>query len=209
MLSDIQAAILNSSFASENEKDDALHVFQEAVTAIESWKAHQLQVVNQDKARSDVIDCLSETNVLLIQDWAMKFLPRLYRESQGEWFGKRGISWHVTVALTKRSGDIETQAFIHIVERCAQDSACVTTLMQHVLATLKRENPEIENAFFRQDNTGCYHSANTVLACKNISKQTGISIRRMDFSDPQGGKGPCDRFAATMKNHVRSYINEG
>ena len=140
MLSDFQAAILNSYLASENEKDDALHVFQEAVTAIESWKAHQLRVVNQDKARSDVIDCLSETNVLLIQDWAMKFLPRLYRESQGEWFGKRGISWHVTVALTKRSGDIETQAFIHIVERCAQDSACVTTLMQHVLATLKREN---------------------------------------------------------------------
>ena len=147
MLSDIQAAILNSSFESENEKDDALHVFQEAVTAIESWKAHQLRVVNQDKARSDVVGCLSETNVLLIQDWAMKFLPRLYRESQGEWFGKRGISWHITVALRKRSGEIETQAFIHIVERCAQDSACVTTLMEHVLATLKRKNPEIENAF--------------------------------------------------------------
>ena len=71
MLSGIQAAILNSPFESENEKDDALHVFQEAVTGIESWKAHQLQVVNQDKARSDVIDCLSERNVLLIQDWEM------------------------------------------------------------------------------------------------------------------------------------------
>ena len=81
MLSDIQAAILNSSFESENEKDDVPHVFQEAVTAIESWKAHQLRVVNQDKARSDVVGCLSETNVLLIQDWAIKFLPRLYRES--------------------------------------------------------------------------------------------------------------------------------
>ena len=73
---------MNSSFASENENDDALHVFQEAMTTIESWKAHQLRVVNQDKARSDVIDCLSETKVLLIQDWAMKFLPRLYRESR-------------------------------------------------------------------------------------------------------------------------------
>ena len=91
VLSDIQAAILNNPFESENEQDDALHVFQEAVPAIESWKAHQLRVVNQDKARTDVIDRLSETNVLLIQDWAMKFLPRLYRESQGEWFGKRAF----------------------------------------------------------------------------------------------------------------------
>ena len=81
--------------------------------------------------------------------------------------------------------------------------------MEHGLTTLKRENPEIENAFFGQDNAGCYHCGNAILACKNTSKRTGISIRRMDFSDPQGGKGPCDRFAATMKNHVHSYVNEG
>ena len=208
-LSDVQAAILNCSFETENEKEDALYEFQEAVTAINKWKAHQLRVVNQDGARSDVIDCLSETNILLTQDWAMKFLPRLYRESQGEWFGKRGLSWHITVALRKREEEIATQAFIHIVESCTQESASVVTLMGHVLATLKKENPEIENAFFRSDNAGCYHSASTILACKNISKQTGVSIRRLDFSDPQGGKGPCDRFAATMKNHVRTYINEG
>ena len=31
----------------------------------------------------------------------------------------------------------------------------------------------------------------------------------MDFSDPQGGKGPCDRKAASIKNHMRSYLNSG
>ena len=38
---------------------------------------------------------------------------------------------------------------------------------------------------------------------------TGIHVKRVDFSDPQGGKGPCDRKAATIKAHVRCYINEG
>ena len=38
---------------------------------------------------------------------------------------------------------------------------------------------------------------------------TGISVSRIDFSDPQGGKGPCDRKAATIKAHVRRFINEG
>ena len=37
---------------------------------------------------------------------------------------------------------------------------------------------------------------------------TGIHVKRVDFSDPQGGKGPCDRKAATIKTHVRQYINE-
>ena len=38
---------------------------------------------------------------------------------------------------------------------------------------------------------------------------TGISVRRVDLSDPQGGKGACDRKAATIKAHVRRYVNEG
>ena len=32
---------------------------------------------------------------------------------------------------------------------------------------------------------------------------------RVDFSDPQGGKGAADRLAATCKGHIRAFINEG
>lgn len=139
----------------------------------------------------------------------MKFLLRQYWESQGQWFAKKGFSWHITVAIRKKESEIETQAFVHVVEQCNQDSPCVVMLMEHVLATLKKENPEINRAFYRQDNTGCYHAANTILACKEISKRTGVCVQHLDFSDPQGGKGPCDQFAATMKNYVRAFINEG
>ena len=139
----------------------------------------------------------------------MKFLPRQYRESQGEWFAKKGLSWHITVAIRKKETQIETQAFIHVVEQCNQDSPCLVMLMEHVLATLKKENPEINCAFYRQDNAGCYHAANTIVACTDISKRAGVRIQCLDFSDPQGGKGACGRIAATMKNHVRTFINEG
>jgi hypothetical protein len=39
--------------------------------------------------------------------------------------------------------------------------------------------------------------------------KTGVNVSRVDFSEPQGGKGPCDRKAATIKAHVRRFINEG
>ncbi|CAF4680780.1 unnamed protein product, partial [Didymodactylos carnosus] len=29
-----------------------------------------------------------------------------------------------------------------------------------------------------------------------------------DFSDPQAGKGPCDRMAATIKYNIRRYVDE-
>ena len=63
----------------------------------------------------------------------------------------------ITVGIRKKESEIETQAFMHIVEQCNQDSPCVVMLMEHVLATMKKENPDINCAFYCQDNVGCYH----------------------------------------------------
>ena len=80
--------------------------------------------------------------------------------------------------------------------------------MQDILKTVKQEHSEIKKAYFRQDNAGCYHSSSTVLSCPVISSSTGIEIKRIDVSDPQGGKGAADRLAATCKSHVRTFIKE-
>ena len=48
-----------------------------------------------------VIENLANNQVLIIMDWAMKFLPIGYRETQRDWFGKKGKSWHVSVAVKK------------------------------------------------------------------------------------------------------------
>ena len=36
-------------------------------------------------------------------------------------------------------------------------------------------------------------------ACRLMGAATGIHVQRVNFSDPQGGKGPCDRRAASIK----------
>ena len=80
-------------------------------------------------------------------------------------------------------------------------------MMEHLLRILKAEHPKIESAFFRQDNAGCYYSSITVLVCHAL-EATGVKIKGLDFSDPQGGKGAADRLAATAKSHIRYYANE-
>ena len=81
--------------------------------------------------------------------------------------------------------------------------------MRQTLQGLKKEHPEIQTAFLRQDNARCYHSVTMLAACQHMEDATGIKVQRVDFSDPQCGKGPCDRKAATIKAHVLRYINEG
>ena len=72
---------------------------------MDEWKAHILRAAHQDAAKSDIIDHFTSYQVLLIMDWAMKFLPTSFRETQRDWFGKKGKSWHVTVAITKSNSD--------------------------------------------------------------------------------------------------------
>ena len=139
----------------------------------------------------------------------MKFLPVKYRESQFDWFGKRGISWHISVVTRKNKGRYESQSFVHIVENTSQDSSVLLRITEHTLRSLKEENPAIDTAFLRQDNAGCYHNSAVIASCFLMKFNTGISVHRVDFSDPQGGKGACDRKAATIKAHVCRYVNEG
>ena len=36
-----------------------------------------------------------------------------------------------------------------------------------------------------------------------------VFVKRLDFSEPQCGKGPCDRKAASLKSHMRVHLNQG
>ena len=184
-------------------------MYEQAVKAINAWKAHQLRSVQQDKARIDALKCLDKTIVLITEDWAMKFLPQKYRETQADWFAKRGISWHISIVARKIGGVLQHQAFVHIVKNTSQDNTVIVQILRHTLRELQKESPEITSAYLRQDNAGCYHNATVLAACCLMKKETGIKVKRVDFSDPQGGKGPCDRKAATIKAHVRRFLNEG
>ena len=195
----------------EDTTQELLFVFDQAKNNILAWKAHLLRSVNQDEARLDVLDALDESSVLLVQDWAMKFLPRKYRESQSDWFGKRGLSWHITVATRRQSQDqgFEMMTFAHVFKSCSQDSLTVQAIMSDVLGKLKEMMPTLCFVYYRQDNAGCYRSGNTILGAVKAGEARGIIVRRLDFSDPQGGKGACDRKAATIKAHIKVHLNEG
>ena len=139
----------------------------------------------------------------------MKFLPRKFHESQSDWFGKRRISWDLTVAIRKnKDGENEMVTFVQVFEKCNQDSGTVAILFD-VFRQLASIAPEISTIYLRQDNAGCYHSASTLLAIQHVATRNKLQLSRVDFSNPQAGKGSCDRKAATIKNHMKIYLNSG
>ena len=113
----------------------------------------------------------------------MKFLPQKYRETQADWFGKRGISWHISVVVRRcKAGKLETQASIHIAKNCSQDGNDVVAIMEHTLRCLKMEHPEIRNAIDRQDNATFYHGAIMLTACHKMKTLIRILVKHTDTS---------------------------
>ena len=89
---------------SPDKREELKHDLSFTALSIEDWKSHVLRSVHQDAPKSEIIDNLELSQVLLIMDWAMKFIPTSFRETQRDCFGKKRKSWHLLVAITK-AGD--------------------------------------------------------------------------------------------------------
>ena len=57
-------------------------------------------------------------------------------------------------------------------------------------------------------NAGCYHNGPLLLSRKEAGERTGVKPVRYDFSEPQAGNDICDRKAASMKGHIKRWVNE-
>lgn len=143
----------------------------------------------------------------------MKFQPMKFREQMVDFFGKRGRSWHVTCVIKggDYSGDqrVEVETFVHLFDACIQDWFSIASIVEHTLKVVKMEDPQITNVYLRSDNAGCYHNTELLLSLQALSARHGIVVVRYDFSDPQSGKDVCDRRIASMKTHIRRWVNEG
>ena len=130
------------------------------------WKKHHLRSIYQEKARQYALEQLDNHSVFVHINWSMKFLPMKYREKMTDWFGKRGLSWHIThvVRLRKCSSHppssntrtYEHRSFVHVFNNCTQNGRTVVSILTDVFKKLKTEDSQNKAAFVRSDNADCF-----------------------------------------------------
>ena len=210
-LREIEESIDSANFYSKEQKEDLLYDFEKAVSSIKEWKAQIMRSANQERAKQDIMDVLDSGSVLILMDWAMKFLQLRYREKQSEWYGKRGLSWHVSsvVSRDEESRELRVTSYAHLFNKCTQDWYAVASIIENLLQFLKNRNPLLCKVYLRSDEAGCYHNNNLIGAIKDIGKRVGVTIERYDHSEPHSGKDICDRILRPMKTSIRMYCCEG
>ncbi|VDI33039.1 Hypothetical predicted protein [Mytilus galloprovincialis] len=134
----------------------------------------------------------------------------MYRESQSNWFAKRGLSWHVSVITFQEKEGKNSLTVLHIFDTATQDAVTSNAILKDLLHHVNSTNNNVDTLYLRSDNAGCYHSSYGILSVTALNDNPyNIKVNRMDFSDPQGGKSICDRKAAHVKACIRRYVNEG
>jgi hypothetical protein len=87
------------------------------------WEYHIMRTFCQDMIKNEVLNNLTDLDIYIHMNWAMKFIPISYRESQEQFFGKRGISWHVTcIVYSDETKSKKNLTFIHLFDNTSQDS---------------------------------------------------------------------------------------
>ena len=89
-----------------------------------------LKTVLQEEAKQAALDKLDDETCLIIVEWAMEFLPLKYRETMCEFFGKWGLSWHISAVVTKKDSRIEVECFVHIFSFCTQNNYAVASIFE-------------------------------------------------------------------------------
>ena len=110
--------------------------------------------------KQDALKSEDPQSAILIMDWAMKFLQIKFRETQSEWFGKRGLSWHISTLIAKNvdSGKIELKSYARIFDSCQQEWYAVCLIIANILEVETKEYPQITQVNLRSDEADCYHN---------------------------------------------------
>jgi transposase len=90
--------------------------------------------------------------------------------------------------------------FVHVFDQVVQDSEAILAIISDILEQIKVNHQTIERAYIRCDNAVCYHSARTILSLPEITRRSKITIDRIDFSEPQNGKGIVTKRFLTRKD---------
>ena len=190
---------------------------EDSYTKIWAYHGHLLRSICQSSQWSEAAEATTDgSTASCVMDFAMTFDPQKYREPSSDYYGKRGISWHVVVYMIKvrneKTGEIEKKIQVHVqvLDSGKQDAEAVSAMIRKSIEIFKKGNPGVKKLVLKSDNASAYHCELLLSDLQNCRNEFGdLVIDRYIYSSSGDGKDLCDSFSAIIKREVWKYLHQG
>ncbi|CAC5391175.1 unnamed protein product [Mytilus coruscus] len=147
-------------------------------------------------------------------DWVMKFLPMSLREKQSDWFGQKGVNWHVSVCIYKSENEeLKHRTFAHCVEATKQDWYTVSALLEHTLQTIKIYIRRCDFSEAQSGKSYCdakiAHMRGKIRQCVSNGKNVVCASDMKSAIDDYGGVSGCQAAHLEITNILDDHRATG
>ncbi len=152
-------------------------------------------------------------------DFKMKYTPMMYRESQQNYFGKRGMAWHGSMLIycdpslsNEETEEKEKRVhyFDQIIENdTVQDFTSVACCLESAIQCIQRQFPFLKRLILVSDNAKCYSGSGLLGVIVALSITSGIKIERIVHGEAGEGKSELDAHFGCAYAWLERYVNAG
>ncbi|KAJ1397474.1 hypothetical protein B484DRAFT_438618, partial [Ochromonadaceae sp. CCMP2298] len=176
------------------------------------YAAHQIRLCHEAQAKDNMIEWLKShpTHLGTDFDWAMKYLPRKYREGMHDWFGKSGLLWHgVKLFWWDTVKQKVVNYFVRQIGEGTSTESAITTiqLLALVLQEHNKHFPDLGHTEVvgHSDGVACYSSKEMAARMAFLKRRTGIALVSACTGESGGGKSDVDAsFGCTKAGTVKT-----
>lgn len=171
---------------------------------------HEINKIKEQWLKGD------SRRVLVVVDHKQKVLGMKYRESQVEYFGKKGMSLlgSMEVRWVENSDGTEgfTYSFVDYIIRgyAGQDHVQVCAVVQKTVHMLLEKSPNTTELCVQSDNATCFASQELIPFIYHLNAIPDLpKIKRWIFTEAQTGRGRLDTHFSYLNVVMKSYVEDG
>ena len=120
-----------------------------AIKDITEYIKHLVRDAQQSKAKSYVSHKIDNNSALWSGDFSQKIIPIKYRESQKEYFGKKGMTLCTDVFFYKFNDSIQKKVYMTAAIWCDQGMSEMPGMADSVLGEFKKEHPYVKKNLWK------------------------------------------------------------
>ena len=119
------------------------------------------------------------------------------------------MSLHVDVLFQKdKDGQLRKDVYFTSVYKSDLDVVETLCVLDHVLAQMKTDCPNLKGLYHKSDNASCYAGNSCAETEYLLCKKHNINLYQHDHNERQKGKDRANRESAVPKKYMSRYVKD-